>query len=97
MIRHVVVFTWQPGTTAAQVAALMDALAGLARAVPEIRSYTYGPDAGLTDGAGDFAVVADFDDAEGWRAYDRHPEHDRIRAEHIRPIMATRTVIQFEA
>ena len=43
----------------------------------------------------DFAVVADFDDEAAWRAYDTDAEHNRLRAELIRPLIAERVITQF--
>jgi len=63
VLRHAVVFRWKEGTTDAQVAAVVSALRELPAHIPELRSYHFGPDLGLADGNGDFAVVADVDDA----------------------------------
>ena len=74
MLRHVAVFRWAEGTPPADVDAFAAALAGLPAVIPEIRSYRFGPDAGLGMSANaDFAVVADFDDAEGYAAYATPP------------------------
>ena len=43
--------------------------------VPGIRRFDYGPDLVLLEGAYDYALVIDFDDAESWRSYRDHPEH----------------------
>ena len=66
-------------------------LGGAFADVAEIRSiqaYTHGPDVGLGHDRFDYAIVADFDDLEGWRVYDTHPVHDKVRAEIIRPHIA---------
>lgn len=96
MITHVAVFTWAEGTTAEQVAEISAALATLPGLIPEIRRYTFGPDAALSTGNADYAVAATFDDADGWRAYDANPEHNRIKAELIKPRLAARAAVQFE-
>ena len=61
-----------------------------------IRRYDVALDAGLVEGNWDASVVADFDDAEGWRTYTADPEHQRIIAELIRPILAERAAVQLE-
>jgi hypothetical protein len=94
MMRHVAVFTWKPGTTAEQVRAFAEGLAALPAQIPEIRAYRFGPDAGLAAGNGDFALVADFDDGDAWRAYQDHPVHQRFIAEHARPIVEARHAVQ---
>ena len=60
-IRHVVVFTFRPGTSPEQVAELKRRLEELPAVVPQIRAYQVGPDA--TDGTDnyDFAVTGEFD------------------------------------
>ena len=59
-------------------------------------SRTKGANAGLVDGNADFAVVATFDDVDGWRAYDTDPDHVRMKVELIKPRLAQRTALQFE-
>ncbi len=65
VLTHVALFTWKPGTTEGQVAALAAGLATLPRLIPEIKAYRFGPDAGLADGNVDYGVVAEFDSPEG--------------------------------
>ncbi len=48
----------------------------------------------MVDGNWDFAVVADFDDEEGWRTYTADATHQQIIAERIRPIVAERAAVQ---
>jgi hypothetical protein len=102
MFRHVVMFKWNPGTPAETVKEVTDGLTACGRALAVTRSYTCGPDVQTAGGlAGaedrfDFAIVADFDDEAGWRVYDQDPEHNRLRAELIRPLVAHRMTVQFE-
>jgi hypothetical protein len=66
--------------------------------VPTIDTYRFGPDLGANGTANmDFAIVATFRTIEDWRAYDTHPEHDRVRAEVIRPWIAERASVQFQS
>src|SRR5262245_58957951 len=101
MFRHVVLFKWKPGTSAETVAEVVAGLTAAGLALPGTRAYTCGPDlapAGGLAGAEtrfDFAIVADFDDETAWRVYDEDPEHNRLRAELIRPLIADRTTVQF--
>jgi hypothetical protein len=96
VIRHVAVFRWNPEAPPASVEAFASALGGLPALIPEIRSYRFGPDArlGLSANA-DFAVVADFDDAEGLAAYAHHPAHQDVIGRLLRPIVADRLAVQF--
>jgi hypothetical protein len=86
--------TWNEGTTAAQVAAVGDALGGLPAQIPEIRAYAFGADLGINAGNCDFVVVADFDSVEGYLVYRDHPAHQAVLADVIRPILAARATVQ---
>lgn len=89
-------FRWQEDTTADQIAAVHAGLSTLPDAVPSIRAYTHGPDARLGTGRWDYAVVADFDDADGYQAYVDHPTHDRVRSDLIVPLLADRGNVQLQ-
>ena len=96
MLRHVVLFIWTPEATQEQqqtVAAELRKLPGL---IPEIRAYEVGPDAGLSEGTYDFAVVAGFDDPAGYIAYRDHPAHRAVIDKYLTPIVGSRARIQFE-
>ena len=96
MLRHVAVFRWIEGTAPAGIEAFASGLAGLPALIPSIRSYRFGPDAGLGLSANaDFAVVADFDDAEGYAAYATHPAHQDVIGRLLRPLLAERLSVQF--
>jgi hypothetical protein len=96
MFRHVVMFRFQPGTTGAQVQAIADGLAGLPAAISELRDYRFGTDAGINEGNFEFAVVADFDDREGYLVYRDHPVHRQVIDERIAPVVAERAAVQYE-
>jgi hypothetical protein len=89
--RHVVLLTLDDR---ADVDGLLDALGGLPEAIPELRAYQVGRDAGLVAGNATVAVVADFDDEAGWRTYADHPAHQAVIAERIRPHLVTRAAVQ---
>jgi Stress responsive A/B Barrel Domain len=95
MIRRVVLRKWKEGTTAADVEAVTAGLSTLPGQIPQIRSYTHGPDVGGEDGAFDYGIVAEFDDLDAWRAYDVDAVHEKVRADFIRPHLAGRAVINF--
>jgi hypothetical protein len=95
VFHHVVMFRWKPETSAAQLAALERALAALPGQIRELRAYRFGADAKQAAGNFDFAISADFDDVEAWRAYIVHPAHQRLVAEHVRPLAAERAAVQF--
>ncbi|MGE3621263.1 MAG: Dabb family protein [Acidimicrobiia bacterium] len=95
MIRHVVVFRFAEGVDAAAAsAAIGERLGRLPALIPQLRRYAFGPDLGLVEGNGDYAVVADVADADDWAAYLDHPEHRAAVAEAIRPVVAERVAVQ---
>jgi hypothetical protein len=96
MFRHVVLFSWTQDATEAQQLALADELRKLPAAVDSIRAYEVGPDAGVNPGNFDFAVVAEFEDADGYRAYRDHPAHRTVVEQYVNPIVARRAGVQFE-
>ena len=96
MLRHVALFKWKDGTTAGQVEAVVDRLRKLPSEVPGIAAYSFGPDAGLSEGAADFAVVADFASEADWRAYTQHPAHLKVIEDVIVPIRESRVFLQYE-
>ncbi|MCA0146841.1 Dabb family protein [Blastococcus sp. LR1] len=96
MIRHVVVFTWSPDADADRRAATLTALRKLREDVGGMTSLVVGEDAGLTDGNADAVLVAEFPDVEAFRRYAQDPVHQAVIAEHVRPILAARSAVQFE-
>ena len=96
MFRHVVNFRWNSQSSPEHVAALEEALSGLPALLPELRRYSFGSDAGINEGNYEFAVVAEFDNAEGYLAYRDNDEHARIIQMHIAPYLDSRTVVQFD-
>ena len=96
MIRHVVLFTWTAAATGEQKEKVATELRSLPPLMRGLRAYHAGPDAGLAQGNFDFAVVADFEDADSYLAYRDHPAHRAVIDERIRPIMANRSAVQYE-
>ena len=102
MFRHVVLFKWKPGTSAETVAEVVAGLtacgagpAGDAGVHLWARRRRPAAGSAAAEQRFDFAVVADFDDEAAWRAYDTDAEHNRLRAELIRPLIAERVTTQF--
>lgn len=94
MIVHTVIFTWNEGVTDAQVSDLSAALERLRTDVGMIRSLQHGPDLRLREGAGDYVLVATFDDEAAWRDYQAHPSHKAFVADHVAPLQLRRTAAQ---
>jgi hypothetical protein len=96
MIRHVVMFSWTAEATPQQKQRVLTELRALPALMKGLRSYHAGPDAGLAAGNFDFAVVADFEDAESFAAYRDHPAHRAVVEESIAPIRQARAAVQYE-
>ncbi len=96
MIRHIVLFEFKDGVSQHDIDAMEAALGTLPSHIDTIESYTFGRDLGLTDGAVEYAVVADFATPEGYLTYRDHPAHREVVASHVTPIVAKFTRIQFE-
>ena len=96
MYRHVALFRFKPDATAEQRATVLDVLRTLPAQIPEIKDFRVGPNAGDDEGNAEFAVVADFENAGDYAIYQRHPAHQAVLSEHIRPILASRTAAQYE-
>jgi hypothetical protein len=96
MIRHIALFRWTDDATPEQQAEVARRLGELPAHIPGIRSYAFGSDVAVNVGNFDFAVVADFDDVDGYVAYRDHEAHQAVIAECIAPIRAERAAVQFE-
>ncbi|MFD0691366.1 Dabb family protein [Actinomadura fibrosa] len=94
--RHVVMFKWAEGTTTGQQDEVAAQLRELPGAIPEIREYSIGTNAGVNPGAYDFVVVADFDDKEAYLVYRDAPVHRAVIDQYIAPLTAERVSIQYE-
>ena len=95
MMRHVVLVTWQDGVTETELEAVAEGLSSLPSQIPEIIAYDFGPDLGLSGGAYDFVIVADFEDEDAWRRYLEHPAHVVVAVELIRPIVERTDRVQY--
>ena len=96
MFRHIVLLGFEEGTDSETVDTIVAELRALPGLIPTLRSYVVGTDAGLADGNADLCAVADFDDVAGYEVYRDHEDHLRVISDHIRPVLASRTAIQFE-
>lgn len=88
--------TWAEGTTPEQHQAVVDALSTMPGLIPEIRNYTIGSDAGISDGNADLVVIGEFDDVAGYQTYAAQPDHVAAINDLIKPILAARAAVQFE-
>jgi Stress responsive A/B Barrel Domain len=97
MLHHVVTFHLKPDAPADQVERINEAVQALGATLPALRSVAVGSDLALREGNASFAIVAQFDDVEGFQTYADHPEHVRIIKELIGPFIESRHPVQFTA
>jgi hypothetical protein len=96
VLRHVVLFTWSDDADEERREQTLTALRRLPEEVGGMTSFAVGPDAGLREGNAHTALVADFPDVEAWQRYAADPVHLQVIADHVTPILATRTAVQYE-
>ena len=97
MLRHVV--AWKlaaedPTTKLEHSAEIAARLTALVPIIPQIRTLTVGPNAVDIAGNWDVVLVADYDDADGLRAYIDDPDHQEA-ASYIRSVVAERASVDF--
>lgn len=97
MFRHVVMFTFKDGTSAAQIQEVIDGLSTLPAAIKEIRSYAFGRDAGVNPGNYGLCVVGEFDSRDDYLVYRDNPAHTSVIASAIAPIVDRRAAVQLES
>jgi heme-degrading monooxygenase HmoA len=86
VIRHIVLFEFQPGTTETQIDDYERSLIEYVSGLDGVMTYRVGRDAGLNPNTYDYAIVAEFEDEAHFRAYfdgDRHLEIQRETASMI--------------
>jgi heme-degrading monooxygenase HmoA len=91
-----VLFAWIPEATDKQQRQAAEELRALPPLMTGLRSFHVGPDAGIVAGTFDFALVADFEDAESYLAYRNHPAHRAVVEQVINPIAKERVAVQYE-
>jgi hypothetical protein len=93
VIRNVVLVKLKAGQDPAEIAEAQEAFRNLN--CPGTLSYAVGDDVGLREGNWSFAIVADFKDADSYRAYDLDAEHNRARAR-LAPMAEQIARVQFQ-
>eukprot|EP00244_Chara_vulgaris_P000488 TRINITY_DN1083_c0_g2_i1.p1 TRINITY_DN1083_c0_g2~~TRINITY_DN1083_c0_g2_i1.p1 ORF type:complete len:102 (-),score=13.45 TRINITY_DN1083_c0_g2_i1:168-473(-) len=98
MLRHVVLLEMKEGTPDGAIADIVTELENLKGRLPrevKLVNYTCGRDAGLvSSGNAHVAIVADFEDEDGYRAYQSNVEHQAIIKNFILPHLQKRMASQ---
>lgn len=96
MVRHIAMFRLKEDAPEGTLESLSEGLSVLAQSISAFSSYSYGRDLGLREGNYDFAVVADFENAEAFASYAKHPAHLAFIQDQLTPVVAERVALQFE-
>lgn len=96
MIVHIVLMNWNKTLDGKEIENIDSAFARLPALIPEIKSYRFGADLGLFDGNADYALIAEFDNAEDMRVYSTHPDHIDLLKAATGPLLDSYQALQFE-
>ena len=96
MIRHLALFRFTENVVPNDITELDAALARIPVLVPTVQSFDCGADLGITDGAWDYAVVAEFSSLADYSTYATHPDHVAIVEHVVKPMITDAARIQFE-
>jgi hypothetical protein len=96
VLRHLVLIRWREGCPEEAVRAVEEVLSALPSQIPAVRGYLLGRDLHLNPTNSDFAIVADFENADAYRAYGNDPRHLGVIQELIEPWSAERRAVQFQ-
>ena len=96
MIRHVAVFRFNDDMTAGAIDHIDEMLATLPGIIPEILAFRSGRDIGLTDGAWDYGVVADFASSDNYMTYATNPDHVHMVKNVVGPHVKQSARLQYE-
>ncbi len=91
MIKHIVVWTMKPETTAGQKQEMKQRLEALAGKIPQLRMIEVGIDAGN----GTMSLYSEFSSEDDLMAYQNHPEHQAVVG-FVKPLVAARSVCDYE-
>lgn len=95
MIKHIVFFNFNEGTSEADIAELEAGLGRLPGIIDEIREFVFGRDVVRSERSFDFALVSSFDDLQAMERYQVHPDHQKVVAK-VKEICSSVRAVDFE-
>lgn len=92
MLRHVVMFSWKPGTDSKTIRQIEKAFGALPSKIDVIRDFEWGTDVSVENRAHGFThcFLVTFEDDAGRDAYLPHPDHQafsRLVREHMADVL----------
>jgi hypothetical protein len=91
MLKHIVVWTMKPETTAEQKLEMKNRLEALSGKISELRKIEVGIDAGN----GTMSLYSEFKSEDDLIAYQMHPDHQAVVG-FVKPLVAARSVCDYE-
>ena len=95
MIVHVCLLNFVAPLDPTQTREIFDGFSRLAKLIPEIKSYTFGPDLELRSGNAQYALVAEFENEEHFVIYRDNPEHIAFAKTVMAPLIKSVQSSQF--
>jgi len=96
VIEHLVCFKMKADAPAEAIDGLLNALRQLPSRVPGIRELTCGANFSARGQGFTHGLLVRFGSRADLEAYARHPEHQRVVAENVQPVVETLLVVDFE-
>ncbi|HEY9390327.1 MAG TPA: Dabb family protein [Mycobacteriales bacterium] len=96
MFRHVVMFRWDPATSAHDRDAAVEALRRFGQDIADLGTLSVGSDAGVSPGNFDVVVMVDLPDRDTYLRYARDPRHLSVVDRYIKPHAQARAAVQTE-
>jgi hypothetical protein len=105
MFRHLAILKFKPEASEEARKRFVENFPNMARAIPQIKSWSIGRDAGMGGEshvrAGgyppnyDVGLHMDFDSPEAYRQYAESTTHQKFFSDYVAPIISERVVVQF--
>lgn len=96
MIVHIVLFKWQPDTSAETIASVMSVLRGMKGKVPEIIDLSCGDNFSELSQGFQNGLVVQVKDKVALDAYAKNAHHQEILQTFIKPNLADKLTIDYE-
>ena len=96
MLRHIVLSTFKSDATDDQLDAWRKAVTEMCEASEHVVAFTLGANIGSGPNHHDSALVADFKDLEGFRAYIASPAHKAYVEDHAKHVVEKLAAVQHE-
>jgi heme-degrading monooxygenase HmoA len=90
MFHHVVLFRLRPGITLERVRRAREQLSRLAETLPGVLHFAVTHNVALENGGYTLALFSAFENERAYEIFTRHPDHVRVIADDLTPVVATR-------